>query len=233
VIYLGPAPTSEFSIDFSLHVHVASKGYSGVLDAGVREQILADFQPRFLEYRIRNRSAVSASTFDLAEMQSETRVTAKILGACIVNAPEIQIGIRALLRAREDQIREMRFTDHSSVIVDVLFALCHGQKQHAVRVKEIAEAAEVTLKGRGEPERLEPRRVGAILDALGLPRKRNSDGFRILLGPEIQRRIHLLARDYQIESVPADTAACAVCTEILENIADPKETGTCTGQSGS
>jgi hypothetical protein len=233
-IYLGAVPDPEFHLDFSLNVHLApSTACPGTLDDRVHEQIIADFQPKFLDYKIRNLSAVRASTFDLPGPQLENRVIAKMLGAPIVNAPDIQAGIRGLLRDREDQIRESQFTDPTTVIVDVLLAQRHGRKRHAVRVKEIAEVAEVALKGRGESVPLEPRRVGAILDTLGLPRKRNCEGFRILLEPEIQRRIHLLARDYGIEPIRERTAACALCTEIFGSVADVTDKDMCTGQSGS
>jgi hypothetical protein len=215
-IYVGAVTVPEFSLDFSLHVHVApSTDCLGALDDQFREQIIAEFQPKFLGYRIRNLSAVRASRFDIPEMKSETRVIARILGASIVDAPEIQAGIRPMLRAREEQIRERWFTDQTSVVIDVLLAYCHGHKLYAVGVKEIAQAAAVALKARGEPVKLEPRRVGAILDTLGLPRKRSSRGFRVRLEAEAQRRIHLLARDYQIESIRERKAACALCTEMF------------------
>jgi hypothetical protein len=165
-------------------------------------------------------------------MQSESRTMAKVMGASIVDAPEIQAGIQPLLRAREEETREARFTDPMSVIIDVLFVQCHDDKRRALLVKEIAEAAEVVLKGRGDPVELEPRRVGAMLDTLGVPRRRTREGFRILLDRDLERHIHQLARDYEIESVRGRTTPCALCKKMLGGISDLDRQGY-EGSSGS
>jgi hypothetical protein len=215
-IYVGVVPGSEFSFDFSIHVHVApSRNGIRILDERIQNQIIADFQPQFLSYRMCNSARVRNSDFDLPSLHSENRVIARVLGSSVVNAPEIQADVQSLLENREQQIREARFTDYISVIIEVLLAECHGRERDAVRVKEIAERAQVVLKGRGEMMKLSPRKVGAVLDDLGLPRKRRSRGYRLLLTATAKRRIHSQARDHEVEPVRERTAPCALCAEFF------------------
>jgi hypothetical protein len=228
-IYLGPAPDPDFAVDFSLNVHLPSTNHLSMLDDTSRQRIMADFLPKFLEYRMRGRSAVRDSTFDIPELQSENRMLAKVLGASIVNDKNIQAGIRDLLRDREDQIREARFTDPTSVIIEVLFAQCHGHEQHDIRVGELAEKAMIVLKSRGELAELKPRRVGAILTTLKLPRKRR----RILLETAARRRIHHLVRDHSIDTIQQNPASCAFCLETLGKVATATDKRTCTGEVSS
>jgi hypothetical protein len=148
-------------------------------------------------------------------MYSENRLIARVLGGCIVDAPEIQSTVRSLLESRDDQIREARFTDLAFVVIEVLLGECHGQERDAVRVKEIAERARAVLKGRGETMKLSPRKVGTVLDDLRLPRKRQSCGFRIPPTATAKRRIHSQARDHEVEPVRERTAPCALCAEFF------------------
>jgi hypothetical protein len=220
-IYVGPAPSSKFSLGFSVHIHLApQRNGIRMLDEKARQQIIARFQPMFLNYKIRNLTAVRACTFDLPALDSENQVIATVLGGCIVNASGIQSGVGPLLQDREDQIREARFVDLTFVTVEVLLALCHGRQQDEVAVKEIATAARIVLKGRGETIRLKPRKVGSILDSLSVPRKRGSRGFRVLLTDAVRRRLHSLARDHQVEPVRERTADCALCKEIFGTVTD-------------
>jgi len=215
-IYLGAVSGSEFSFDFSIQVHVApSRNGIRILDERIQNQIVADFQPQFLSYRMCNSARVRNSDFDLPSMHSENRVIARVLGSSVVNAPEIQAGVQSLLENREQRIREKQFTDYISVIIEVLLAECHDRERGAVRVKEIAERAQAVLKGRGETMKLSPRKVGTVLDDLGLPRSRNSRGFRIQLTATAKRRIHSEARDHDAEPVRERTAPCALCAEFF------------------
>jgi hypothetical protein len=225
-IYLGAAPLADFSADFSVHLHILpSLANVSMLDEKTREQIIADFQPKFLDYRLRNFAAVGDSVFDLPGIDSEGRVIARILGTCIVDSPEIQAGIRHLLQHRDVELRTERWTDLTCVVIEVLLAQCHNQSPRdesnghpgtGIHVNEIAKKAEVVLKGRGAPTELEPRAIGGILNRLKLYRTRDARGRRIVLSPEVRRRIHVLARNYQVESVRDGDARCDLCKEVFE-----------------
>jgi hypothetical protein len=226
-IYVGAIPIAEFSPDFSLEVHLSpSRASVRVLDEKTRAQITADFQPKFLDYRLRKFAAVRDSTFDLPGLDSEGRVIAQMLGSCVVGCKKIQDGIRHLLRHRDRELRAERWTDVNCVVIEVLLAGCHGPSpgdqpsngdaSKGLRVNDIAKRAEVLLKGRAAPAKLEPRAVGSLLDRLGLYRKRDARGFRVLLTPKIRRRIHQLASDHQVEAIRDRGLRCDLCKEILD-----------------
>jgi hypothetical protein len=73
--------------------------------------------------------------------------------------------------------------------------------------------ASAILKGRGERVALEPRAVGATLRSLGLIAKRTSEGYRLLLTDSICRRIHELARQFEVAAVQEKKEMCSYCIE--------------------
>ena len=226
-IYLGVSPVSDFSPDFSIHIHLLpSRESVTLLDDKTREQIIADFQPKFVDYRLRNLAAVRESVFDLSDIDSESRVMAQMLGTCIVDSEKVQAGIRRLFQHREYNLREGRWTDLTCVVIEALLAQCHDPwlldespnnlSSKDVYVNEIAKASEVILKGRGAPAELEPRAIGGILNRLKLYRTRDARGQRIVLNIGLSREIHFLAQNYQIESVRNPFPRCQLCREISE-----------------
>jgi hypothetical protein len=219
-IYLGPAPPADFSADFSVHIHLLpSRASVTLLDEKTRDQITVDFQPKFLDYRLRNLAAVRDSVFDLPDMDSESRVIAQVLGRCIVGSEKIQAEVRHLLQHRDEDIRAERETDLTCVVIEALLARCHDPSSHSgtgIHVNEIAEKAEVILKGRGTPAELEPRAIGGILDRLKLYRTRDARGRRIDLSSEARRRIHFLAASHQVESVRDGAVRCDLCKKTFD-----------------
>jgi hypothetical protein len=225
-IYLGTGPAADFSADFSLHVHISpSRPGLFLLDEKERVQIIATFQPKFLNYRLRNINRVRASDFELSEMDSEAGIIGRILGSCIVDAPEIQAGVRRLLESREAKLRAARWTDLSCVILEALLDICHRPASNRIYVGEIAETARVILKTRGNPAEFKARGVGPILRRLGFNTSpRDYRGFHILVTSEVLRTIHLLARDYKIAAVENGIACCPMCTEtfrVVPGVTDP------------
>ena len=61
-IYFGAVPAAEFSTDYSLYLHLSpSRASICMLDEKTRGQIIADLQPKFLNYRLRRFAAVRDS----------------------------------------------------------------------------------------------------------------------------------------------------------------------------
>jgi hypothetical protein len=153
-----------------------------------------------------------------------------VLGASIVGTPHIQSGVRALFEERE--IEETRFTDPACVVIEVLFPHCHDPERHELRVMDVAKDVNATLKVRRENAELEARKVGEILKNLGVGREaRNRQGRRILLGDQLKRNIHVLARDHQVESIEQVVPVCTLCKEILGDLA--KATADAIGQDSA
>jgi hypothetical protein len=216
-IYLGVTPINGFSPDFSLRIHLWPSGRAlSLLAEKERAEIIKAFQPRFLDYRLRNLDRVRASDFELPEMDSESGIIGRILGGCIVDAPEIQAGIRPLLEGREAWLRAARWTDSTCVIIEALLDKCHSRVSGRIRVGEIAQEAEVILRARGSLAKLEPRAVGEVLRRLGFVSKRRAPGYGIPLTNDMVVHIHRLAHDHRVAAVADGIACCPTCIEMFK-----------------
>ncbi len=219
-IYCDASAGKKFSPEFALYVDVfpAPIGVPS-LDLDAIKSISADMQPKLLGYKLRNLPAVLQSNFDLPDLETESRVMARLLGRCIVDAPELQKGVGLLLRAREDTVQTTRWIDTTSVVIEALLAYCHKASPDRIHVGKIAEDAEAILKARGETTKLEARAVGEILTKLGLKRGRNSKGVYLLLNDKLVKDIHRLAFRYRVAAViDGDKSKhCSVCQEIFRS----------------
>jgi hypothetical protein len=180
-----------------------------------RNRIADEFQRKLLLYRLRNFAKVRDSEFDVPEFTAAVRSRARMLGACVVDAPEVQSGLIAVLRDQDDDARITRSFTLESVLVEALLLMCHEKEPRAgARVGEIAETMMVIFKGRGEPLKLEPRMVGELLRALGFyTARQGSAGRGIALLVADRRRVHQLARDYDVPTIHNGDVVCSQCAE--------------------
>ena len=201
--------------DATLQINLApSRGRLPILEAKAKQEIAGELQPKLLAYRSRNIARVRESEFDLPGLASEIRILARILGACFVDAPELQAGLGPLLEEHNEKIRAEHWIDLHSVAIEALLFHCHSGEKELVYVGEITRTACTILKGRGESTPLKPRAMGPILRSLGLSPKRVTKGFIIQLADGVRRRIHRLARDYDVAAVQEGVARCPHCSEI-------------------
>lgn len=183
-----------------------------ILDDSARLRIASDFQAKLLTYRLTNYQKVLSSTFDAPELMSPIREIARSLGACTPDDPDLQQETINLLQARDAQIRSDSWVDITTVIIEVLIALVHEAKSRSVYVGEIAKLVSVTLEGRGDNWEVEARAVGEKLRLLHFKiEPRDSHGFKLLLTPPVSRRIHRLARDYEVPSIADGVKRCEFC----------------------
>jgi hypothetical protein len=214
VIYVGATLPEDVHFDFSLHVRLSpSPRGVRVLDANKRDQISAALQANLLAYHLRNLAKIRSSDFDLPEMDLEGRIIGRSLGRCVVDAPEIQAGVRSLLEGRDDDLRTARWTDPTCVIIEALLDKCHVPQPKGVYVGEITETATAILKARGAATQLGDRAVGDCLRKLGFTPKRNGKGYRIFVTDKVIQAVHGLARDYRVAAVEHGIAHCAVCRQ--------------------
>jgi hypothetical protein len=180
------------------------------LDDSARLRIASDFQARLLTYRLTNYQKVLSSTFDAPEFPSPIREIARSLGACTPDDAELQQEAINLLQARDVQIRSERWVEDCTVIVEALLGLVHLGEPSAY-VGDIAEAASVILMCRGDNRELEARGVGEKLRLLHFATEpRDSHGIKLLLTP-VSRRVHELARDYDVPSIADGVKRCEHC----------------------
>ncbi len=200
----------------ALQIHVPPfRGRLPILDANAQREITEKIQPWMEEYRCRNLAKVCESRFDVPELESRLRILARVLGASIVDAPELQAELAPLLRCSAQQARAERWRDPPCVTVESLLSFTHFDATAKVYIGEIAQKAIAILKWRGVAVSFEPETIGAIVRQLGFTPKRDNRGFAIYLDDRVRRRIHELAREYDVAAVQEGIAQCALCAEIF------------------
>ena len=181
------------------------------LSAHERVELMDQFQPRFLSLRLHRHLQVTASRFEVRRFTGELRMVAAWLGATLDGAPELQRRLIEVLECVNEEAKVLRSQSTTAVVLEALLAKCHGRADH-VYTGDIAELANVILLGRQEILTLTPRGVGEILrKSTGLPGKRDSGGFRILLNRKAVRKVHDSAEFYGVLCPSAD---CRYCDEL-------------------
>jgi hypothetical protein len=179
-----------------------------------RKQELAEyFQPKLIAYRAANHIAVGESEFDLPGLTPDSRILARALGACIVDAPELQDGLREILESRDAIVSAERFSDLKCLVIEALLEFCHTRPEGKVYVREISRAVLEIGEWLGESRSIEARKVGHVLRALGFVPERDTLGYAIALPLQIQRRVHALAREFSLPKLNQSDFVCGLCDE--------------------
>jgi hypothetical protein len=209
-IYRGSEAADDNLDDSALRINLPpSRGRFPVLDAKDKRAIAEELQPKMLAYRHRNFAAVRDSHFDLPEFSSGIRILARVLGAPIIGAPELQADLAPLLREYYDETQVAQWLNPRCVLIEAALYYCHGGNGKTVYVGQVTRAANAILKGRGETIQLEAKQVGGILRRLGLIPNRNKRGFAIQLNDTACRHIHQLANSFDVTGEAALT--CPHC----------------------
>jgi hypothetical protein len=216
-IYAGLTANDALLGDGVLQINLSpSRGKLPVLDERTEKAIENQFQPMLLMYRARNIGKVRNSEFDLPEFASGIRILARILGAPLVDAPALQAGLRSVLQGQQEKIRAQGWLDERSVVIEAALAFCHRGYEDRAYVGAIAATATEILKGRGESVLLEPKAVGAMLRSVfGIIPKRDANGFAVRLTEDNRRKIHGLARNFDVASLEDREARCPHCPEVF------------------
>jgi hypothetical protein len=202
----------DFDIAGALFINLSpSRGRLPILTP--QEETEIALQPQLLAYRCRYVPAVMSSTFDIAELGSRGRVTAHVMGSSIVDAPHLQAGLRSILHQYEIENLAVTWTDPKCIAIEAALFCCHEIGRKKMYIGELNRIANTILKGRGASVEIQPRKMGSILRQLGILAKRENRGFVIGLSDVTRRKIHELARRFDVAS--AETPGCEVCSEIV------------------
>ena len=220
---IGNCPFGDAVLQINL---TPSRGPQPILDAKSRQGIVEHLQAKLLAYRQKNIEKVRASRFDLPQFNSTMRILARVLGACLVDAPELQAGLEPVLRRYEEHTQEERWLDARCVAIESMLFHCHTDKEsEKLYVGKITTTASSILQGRGLISPFEPKAMGAILRSLGIFPKRDSQGYSVRLTDSTRRFIHRLARDFDVAAVQLGAARCPHCYEIFPARKDGNEGG--------
>jgi hypothetical protein len=207
------------------------RGKLPVLDSKSEQQIAVKFQSRLLCYRTRNIEKVRESAFDFPWLASGARVLARILGACIIDAPELQADLAPFFQRQQQANQEQNWLDHRCVAIEAGLAICHSERPEPLMyVGEFADGVNAVLKGRGASESLEPKELGAIMRSLGFSPKRSSRGYAFRITDEFRRLIHRLAFEFEVPALLDGKPLCPHCKgilkgEIVTNLPAPESSG--------
>ena len=132
-----------------------------------RPETIASLRNCLLNYRNRNLGKVHSLGFHPRGLSPEAHAIANALGSCVVDAPQLQMELVALLRPQHQQQIADRSDSVEALVAGAALALCHQGKDQ-VYVKEIAVEVNRLLVARGETMQLTPEKVGHKLKKVGL-----------------------------------------------------------------
>jgi hypothetical protein len=213
-IYIGGKINPRGFDASGLHVELApSRGPFPDLDSRSRHRHTERLQSKFLAYRCQSGNVGKAlrSEFDLPGLGSRTRLLARTLGAAIIDAPQIQAGLEPLLRKHDQLVREDRWLDVRCVAIEAALFHCHNGPEDFTYVGKVAATANDILNGRGATAQLADQEIGGALRLVGLELKRVSKGWRLWLDERGRRRIHELAREFNVAAVQECLSGCEYC----------------------
>jgi hypothetical protein len=180
------------------------------LDEQTLEHMADRFQPRLLQYRLKNYQAVRASTFDVPEFGEQMREVACTFGACVVGDSMLQQAIADLLRPQDQMLRGLRWTRMQSLVAEAILVRCHG-KGSTVHVGELTKIINRILLARDENARATSRKVGETLRSFNFSLSRDARGYHFELSKEECSKIHKLGRELEIPTSRVGKADCEQC----------------------
>jgi hypothetical protein len=204
-IYIGDDPTIK-RIQHAIYIDVTpaldeEKGIAPELGHRNIKYLLGHLD----EYCKTNLDQVSRLEFNPTGVSPETAAIAKALGSCIVDAPELQEKVVALLKAQEQQRPSQRSDSTEAVVIEAALTLSRQQREH-IYVREIAVEVNRLVEARGEGSKLSPEKVGHRLRKLGLPTRRLSQaGNGLVMDKETMARLQTLSGMYVGEDLLAGT----------------------------
>ncbi|MDP9263292.1 MAG: hypothetical protein M3O85_03110 [Acidobacteriota bacterium] len=206
-------PLERFLSEGTIQISLTPQAGLLAVDEDAIEDIAHRFQPRLLAYRLTQQQKARASKFDVADLSAPLRLLARSLGACVVDEPELQNGLTPLLREQDDGVRAENSASMEAVAVEAVLFYVHEGGKGSVYVNEIADAANGILQNRGEPFGVEDRAVGGVLNRLGLFTTRLSGrGRGLRLQQSVRRKVHELARQYEVLTAEAKFSGCEDCS---------------------
>jgi DNA-directed RNA polymerase subunit RPC12/RpoP len=112
-----------------------------------------------------------------------------------------QAELHVLLEDENREVKPARWVSPGAVVIESLPALCREAKKPTAYVGEIADIAQVILKGRGENRNLDAGEVGRRLRAPGFTTEpRDSKGVKLRLSNAVCVWVQELATQFAIPS---------------------------------
>ena len=189
-------------------------------DPGI-EQVAADLQARLLQFRFENYKTIRICNLPGTEtLRPRSRDLLACFAAPFAEDAEVCKRLVHIFKEREIFSRDPLSPSQSAVLAALFFCMHIDSYSGAVLVKNLTAKVNRILKAAGQPLRLQPRKVGAVLTTLGFSRReRTNIGWNIILDRTDQVRVHKLIKEYGIDFfsdqfADADLGQCQLCQEM-------------------
>jgi len=213
-IYVGEQAKHQPLATNNIHIHVGGKSRR-FLPPLPTDDVIRDFQSRLFSYRFLGHDKVAASKFRVVGFRPEVSVMAQVLGASIVDDPELQSGIIELLRERDEQSRVDRSSGQNGVVLRSVLWHCHQPDQQQLFVREIAATVNQIYSEEGESLKISSETVGHVLKNLGLyTRRLGNAGRGLVLDKTTQARAHELGYANEVLRDSSGVPACGHCHKV-------------------
>ena len=137
---------------------------------------------QLLMYRLLHHEQVAQSDFDVPRFARESRVTARILGACMEGNATSQPAIVSALENRDEDEKVQLSQTPKAAVLEGLLVLVHERHAKA-RIKEATDLANAILHARLAPCTLTAKAAGAIISDVdhALQTHRTNTGYELEL----------------------------------------------------
>ncbi len=182
------------------------------------EEFATDLQAQLLQFRFENYKKIRVPKFsDTERLRPRSRDLLACLAAPCGEDVEVCQPLVQFFKSREIFTKEPLPPPQSSVLTALFSQIHQNSYTGLVLINDLTAKVNYILEKTGQPFRLRPRKVGAILTTFGFSwRKRTNTGWTILLDRADQERVHKLARVHGIDFgldqfVRADLRQCPLC----------------------
>jgi len=211
---------------FPLEITLApAREHVPLMDLKEAERVAAEFQAKFLMYRLVNHGRVTAPSLDLGKFTAPMQELAHSLAACIVGDEDLQSEILPLLKQRDSEIRVDRAALLECIVLEALLAACHDAQLGTLTVADLTQSVNTILAGRGAGPQVSREMVGWRLRALGLRTEFVTGGRKgLTLLDETRAAIHTLAASYGVRTLllgPVNNL-CAHCAALTVRSKGPR-----------
>ena len=209
--YLGEHFKDQPIASNSIRVHVGGDSFRP-LHGVPTEKHISYLQNQLLAYRLLWHDKVATSNFRVSGFRPELAAMAEVLGAAIVDDPELQRGVIDVLKERDEQSRVDRASGLNAVVLRAVLFHCHQKDQQKVFAREIAATVNRIYDEDGESLKVSSETVGHVLKCLGLySRRLGNAGRGLMLDEPTKSQAHRLGQAYEVS---VDEPACANCHDV-------------------
>jgi hypothetical protein len=129
-IFLGEDHRMASDLQHYLHINAfQAPRVESVHSFPLSERAIQDYQNQLLSYRVRSLPRTHTSNFQASGFSSEITSIANSLGRCIVDAPELQAELLALLRPLSDHQHAEHIDELGALVIGAALTLCHEGKE--------------------------------------------------------------------------------------------------------